>query len=104
MNKKKRYCLRGLGSKNKKAESKDVLLPIDYLLYCIQGDICPSFIFTPFCPHCQRAYLRRDESQYLILFLLPQNCDWANSKLCETGCKCRWAKIAQGKNNPTYSS
>lgn len=47
-----------------------------------QGNNLPV-LFFPFRPRCQRTKLRH----------FKHNCDWANSRRCESVCKGRRAKI-----------
>lgn len=76
--------------------------------YCMYREIfAPILFYAPITlvamVRYQRANLRLDECQCLILSFFKHNCVWANSILGETLFKCRRAKITQGENNPIYS-
>lgn len=62
------------------------------MYFCMQGNICPSFIFAPFALWADE--LKLDEFHCFELSFLTNNYVLANSRWEQTICKCRRVKIA----------
>lgn len=80
-----------------------VLCIVPTIVITIYWEIFAPVLISPLSFGCQLANIRLGESQCLKLFLVKQNCVWANSRRGETGCKCRRAKILPGAKITLYT-